>query len=362
VGASETKLRKIIHVDMDAFYASVEQRDNPQLRGHPVIVGGNPQSRGVVAACSYEARVYGIHSAMSSSEAYRRCPQAIFIRPRFSVYREISNQIREIFSRYAARVEPLSLDEAYLDVSDSSLHQGSATLIARAIKVAIKAELNLIASAGISYNKFLAKIASDVDKPDGLYVIKPEDGPGFIEQLPIRKFMGVGAATERKMKSLGIFNGGDLKRLSLERMQQRFGKTGTYYYNIARGIDERPVRVERLRKSLSTETTFAEDLRDPEEMLGHLERLAGEVVTGLEARDLDARTLSIKVKYADFELVTRARTLEQTLCTATSLTPHLRELLGKTAAGEREVRLLGVCAAKLFNSREPAERTQLALF
>ena len=311
---SSDKKRKIIHVDMDAYYASVEQRDAAELRGKPVIVGGDPQSRGVVAACSYEARTYGIHSAMAAAEAYRRCPQAVFLRPRFTLYREISGQIRAIFSKYTRLVEPLSLDEAYLDVTASRQHKGSATLIAKSIKQEINEQLDLVASAGISYNKFLAKIASDVDKPDGLYVITPEEGAAFIEQLPIRKFFGIGPATERRMKSLGIFTGADLKRWSSEHLQKRFGKTGRYYYDIARGIDNRPVQATRARKSLSTETTFAHDLDDRAEMLAYLERLAGQVVASLESHELDAHTVSVKVRYADFSIVTRAQTLDHSLC------------------------------------------------
>ncbi len=356
------KARKIIHVDMDAYYASVEQRDTPELRGKPVIVGGDPQSRGVVAACSYEARTYGIHSAMAAAEAYRRCPQAVFVRPRFSVYREISLEIRKIFRRYTDLVEPLSLDEAYLDVTACQSHQGSATLIAQAIKAEIKSELALVASAGISYNKFLAKIASDVDKPDGLFVITPEQGATFIEQLPIRTFFGIGPATERRMKSLGIFTGADLKRWSREQLQKRFGKTGRYYYDIARGVDERAVHSTRVRKSLSTETTFAHDLDDRAEMLAHLERLAGQVIASLESHELDAHTINIKVRYSDFTLITRAQTLNGTLCTEPDLVTKLRELLSRTEAGARKVRLLGVCAANLFSNRDSLEVTQLLLF
>lgn len=250
------KQRKIIHVDMDAFYASVEQRDFPELKGKPLIVGGQPDSRGVVAACSYEARKFGIHSAMASSRAYRLCPEAIFVRPRFDAYKEASNIIREIFWRYASEVEPLSLDEAYLDVTYTESFNGSATLIAKAIKSEILAETGLIASAGVSYNKFLAKIASDMDKPDGLYLIRPEQGQEFVNKLPIGKFHGIGPATEAKMKNLGIHTGNDLRQKTLAELTERFGKSGQYYYNIARAIDERPVRSQRIRKSLGKETTL----------------------------------------------------------------------------------------------------------
>jgi len=237
-----TKQRKIIHVDMDAFFASVEQRDNPEYRGKPLIVGGKPNSRGVVAACSYEARKFGIYSAMPCSQAYRLCPQAIFVPVRFEAYREASAKIREVFWRYAVQVEPLSLDEAYLDVSYTAAFDGIATKIAQAIKHEIKQETGLIASAGVSYNKFLAKIASDMDKPDGLYVITPKQGAAFVQSLAIEKFYGVGPATAKKMKALGIHTGADLKTWSLSDLQAHFGKSAAYYYNIARGIDERAVK------------------------------------------------------------------------------------------------------------------------
>ena len=262
--------RKIIHIDMDAFYASVEQRDNPEYRNKPLIVGGKPNSRGVVAACSYEARKFGIHSAMPCSQAYRLCPSAIFVRPRFEAYREVSSQIREIFWQYASEVEPLSLDEAYLDVTYTAEYKGSATLIAKAIKREILKETNLIASAGVSYNKFLAKIASDMDKPDGLYVIKPEQGEDFVANLPIGKFFGIGPATEKKMKKAGINNGKDLRAWPLEKLIKTFGKTGNYYYNIARAIDHRPVRSKRIRKSLGKETTFSNDIYSVDELLNKL--------------------------------------------------------------------------------------------
>jgi len=250
------KQRKIIHVDMDAFFASVEQRDKPEYRGKPLIVGGKPNSRGVVAACSYEARKFGIRSAMPCSKAYRLCPEAIFVPPRFEVYREASEKIREVFWRYASQVEPLSLDEAYLDVSYTESFGGSATRIAQAIKDEILAETGLVASAGVSYNKFLAKIASDMDKPDGLYVIKPEHGAAFVAALPVGKFFGVGPATEAKMHEHNIYIGQDLLAWTEDELQGVFGKSTNYYYQAVRGIDLRPVRSSRVRKSLGKETTF----------------------------------------------------------------------------------------------------------
>ncbi len=336
-----TRQRKIIHVDMDAFFASVEQRDNPEYRGTPLIVGGQPDSRGVVAACSYEARQFGIHSAMPCSRAYRLCPQAIFVRPRFDAYREVSGQIRDIFWRYASEVEPLSLDEAYLDVSYTSDFNGSATLIAKAIKQDILTETNLTASAGVSYNKFLAKIASDMDKPNGLYVIRPEQGQGFVETLPVGKFHGIGPATEAKMKKLGIETGLDLRRKTLAELTERFGKAGQYYFNISRAIDERPVRSERIRKSLGKETTFAEDILSVPELTAKLLDLAEIVLESLAKQNLKARTVTVKVKYADFQQVTRAQTIEHSIA-LTDLREWIPLLLSRTEAGHKPVRLVGL--------------------
>lgn len=349
--------RKIIHIDMDAFYASVEQRDNPGYRGRPVIVGGAPDRRGVVAACSYEARKFGIHSAMSSARAVNLCPHAVFIKPRFDVYRRISEQIRAIFLSYTELVEPLSLDEAYLDVSDSGLYQGSATRIAGAIKTEIREATGLTASAGVSYNKFLAKIASDMDKPDGLYVITPGAGETFIESLPVGRFFGVGKATEARMKSLNIRTGADLKLLSREQLHRHFGKTGEFYYQIARGIDMRPVSNRRERKSISNETTFMEDLNDVDIMLSSLVKLAGDTMQTLVKKQLSARTLTIKVKYADFQQVTRSKTLPEPFTAAESIRPVLAELLARTDAGKRRVRLLGVGVSNL-QPQSPAQKLQ----
>lgn len=353
--------RKIIHVDMDAFYASVEQRDFPDYRGKPLIVGGPPDSRGVVAACSYEARRFGIHSAMPSSRAYRLCPQAIFVKPRFNVYQAVSGEIREIFHQFTDKVEPLSLDEAYLDVSECRRWSGSATLIAKEIKSRIKLKTGLTASAGVSYNKFLAKIASDMDKPDGLYVIKPGEGEAFIEKLPIGRFFGVGKATEAKMKQLNIHTGADLKNWSRVDLAAHFGKASGYYYEIARGIDRRQVNSHRIRKSISKETTFGEDLDDVEAMRTHLLTLAEEVSGLLEKKRIGAHTLTIKVKYADFTQVTRSQTFEQPLFTLSDVSGHLRTLLAKTDAGPHKVRLLGVGVSNLL-FEGPDEENQLELF
>ena len=339
--------RKIIHIDMDAFYASVEQRDEPEYRGKPVIVGGAPDQRGVVAACSYEARKFGVHSAMPSSRAVRLCPQAIFLRPRFDVYRAISEDIREVFRSFTDLVEPLSLDEAYLDVTQSKEYEGSATRIAQAIKRAVKSKTGLNASAGVSYNKFLAKIASDMDKPDGLYVVTPEQGPAFVETLAIGKFFGIGKATETKMKSLQIHTGRDLKQYTKEALQMHFGKAGNYYYNIARGIDERPVVSHRIRKSIGTETTFNEDVEDIDRMLEKLEVLTAKVIEYLNEKEMLAKTYTIKVKYADFQQVTRSHSFPQPISDISSVIDILPELIGRTEAGKKKVRLLGITASNL---------------
>lgn len=335
-------MRKIIHIDMDAFYASVEQRDDPNLRGKPVIVGGQPDSRGVVAACSYEARAFGVHSAMPSSRAARACPDAIFVPPRFEQYRRVSQQLHQIFREYTDLIEPLSLDEAFLDVTQCTDHQGSATLIAKAIKQRVKDDLNLICSAGVSYNKFLAKIASDMDKPDGLYVIRPEQAEQFIETLPIRKFFGVGKVTEQKMHRLGIRTGADLRQWSESDLSQKFGKSGPYYYRIARGIDERPVRTNRIRKSLGKETTFGADLVQMDEINKHLERLAARVMEMAHKRELLAKTLTLKVKYQDFTLNTRALSKDDFYRDKQDMLNALPELIDRTELGERPCRLLGL--------------------
>ena len=330
---------------MDAFFASVEQRDNHDYKNKPLIVGGQPNSRGVVAACSYEARKFGIHSAMPCSKAYRLCPHALFVPPRFEAYREVSEKIREIFWRYASEVEPLSLDEAYLDVTYTADFDGSATRIAQAIKRDILDETNLVASAGVSYNKFLAKVASDMDKPDGLYVIKPEQGKAFVADLAIGKFYGIGPATEAKMNKLGITLGKDLRQLSQHDLTTHFGKSGLYYYNISRGVDERPVRSTRIRKSLGKETTFSKDMMDITELLHQLELLATVVFERLQTLELEARTLTVKVKYANFQQVTRALSSPDVLATLDDFKALLPELLSRTDAGKQAVRLVGVTAS-----------------
>lgn len=342
--------RKIIHVDMDAFFASVEQRDFPEYRGQALIVGGNPQSRGVVAACSYEARQFGIHSAMSSARAYQLCPSAVFVKPRFDAYRQASTVIQGVFQHYTDLVEPLSLDEAYLDVTGSPLFSGSATLIARDIKREIKLQTGLTASAGISYNKFLAKIASDMDKPDGLFVVLPSAAKELLEGLDIRKFHGIGKATETKMKALGIHNGLDLKQWSRERLQKHFGRMGVYYYSIVRGEDDRLVHNNRSRKSIGAETTFATDLISTDDMLSCLQQLAEKVVAILQKKQLTAKTVTLKVKFDNFQQITRSHTELNAFDTLEVIMGRLPQLLEKTDAGDRKVRLLGVSVANLYSS------------
>lgn len=352
--------RKIIHIDMDAFYAAVEQRDDPSLRGRPLVVGGSPDGRGVVATASYEARRFGIRSAMAAAYARRLCPQAIFLRPRFEAYRAESRRIRAIFRRYTLLVEPLSLDEAYLDVTDSDACRGSATLIARQIRQAIYQETGLTASAGVSYNKFLAKLASDINKPDGQYVVAPEEGAAFVAELPVGRFHGVGPATEAKMHELGIKTGADLARRSLPELQAAFGKSGEFFYNIARGIDKRAVRSSRERKSYGSETTFERDLSDVSAMLAALQPLADEVLASLAARQLTASTWTLKVKYHDFQQITRSYTAPQPLMELEPLMQLLQELLGRTEAASRPVRLLGVTGSGLQAAQQVD--LQLGLF
>ncbi len=335
-------LRKIIHIDMDAFYASVEQRDNPQLRGRPVIVGGDPDRRGVVAACSYEARKSGIHSAMSSVRARILCPEAVFLYPRFEAYRAVSAQIMEIFLEYTDLVEPLSLDEAFLDVTENKKGIGSATQIALEIKDAIFKRTSLTASAGVSYNKFLAKVASAYRKPDGITVVPPQKAQLFIEGLPIGKFFGVGKVTEKKMRELGISSGADLKKLSKDDLVKVFGKYGEYFHSIAHGVDNRPVSPERVRKSLGQEITLEEDIDDLGQMLEILDRLAHAVEQMLKRRDLEGRTITLKMKYHDLQSITRSVTIRERTNQSEVIMKHVRSLISGTDAGNRKVRLLGI--------------------
>ena len=295
---------------MDAFYASVEQMDNPDLRGKPVAVGGN-RERGVVAAASYEARKYGVRSAMSGKMAALKCPQLIFVKPRFERYKELSQQIRDIFYEYTDLVEPLSLDEAFLDVTENKKNNPSATLLASEIRQRIKAETGLNASAGISYNKFLAKTASDINKPNGQAVILPKDAEAFLEKLPIGKFFGIGKVTAEKMKELGIHSGYELKQYSLDYLVKKFGKSGMHFYNIVRGIHLSEVQPNRLRKSISAENTFPKDLSSREEFIVAIEDILEELKRRLQKTGIKGRTVTLKIKYKDFTIHTRSRTFEQ---------------------------------------------------
>jgi DNA polymerase IV len=302
--------RKIIHIDMDAFYASVEQRDDPRLRGVPLAVGGS-RERGVVAAASYEARKFGVRSAMPSVTAARLCPGLVFVPPRFEVYKGISAQIREIFSAYTSLIEPLSLDEAYLDVTPPKGAARYAAGIAQDIRARIYAQTELTASAGISYNKFLAKLASDQRKPNGQFTITPEMGPGFVEHLEVGRFHGIGPATEARMHRLGIRTGADLRRCTEAFLTGHFGKAGVHFHRIARGIDERPVVPDRPRKSAGSETTFPRDLESESAILDALAPLVDDVWGWRERSDLNGRTVTVKIKYADFEQITRSRTVSR---------------------------------------------------
>lgn len=352
--------RKIIHIDMDAFYASVEQRDHPEYRGKPLAVGGS-RERGVVAAASYEARKFGIHSAMSSKIAYRKCPDIIFVKPRFDVYKQVSAQIRAIFLDYTDLVEPLSLDEAYLDVTHNKKDMPSATLIAREIKQRIKEQTGLTASAGISVNKFLAKIASDYNKPDGLYLVAPDQAESFIEKLEVKKFYGVGKVTAEKMHSLGIQTGLDLKQWSEANLIRHFGKAGRFYYNIARGIDHREVSPDRIRKSVGTENTFEEDLSGYGVMYAALEEIATDLMERLKRHGIYGKTLTLKVKFASFEQITRSKTMLSAIDNQDLLMKLTGELLQQVDTENTKVRLLGLAVSNLVHPQPLEAGTQLTL-
>ena len=335
--------RKIIHIDMDAFYASVEQRDNPELRGKAVAVGGSPEGRGgVVATASYEARKFGVRSAMPSKKALQLCPHIIFIRPRFAVYKEVSQKIREIFRRYTDLIEPLSLDEAYLDVTEDKQNIGSAIDVAKLIKQAINDELQLTASAGVSVNKFVAKIASDMNKPDGLTFIGPSSIESFMEKLPVEKFFGVGKVTADKMKGMGLFTGADLKKVSEGDMVKHFGKAGRFYYQIARGVDNREVQPNRETKSIGAEDTFAYDLTEIDEMNVELDKLAQTVANRVQSYQLKGRTITLKIKYSDFRQITRNYSVTKPVNDFTTIADAAKKLLLTTEPEGKRIRLLGV--------------------
>jgi DNA polymerase IV len=348
--------RKIIHVDMDAFYASVEQRDDPSLKGRPVAVGGG--HRGVVAAASYEARRFGIRSAMPSVTAKRRCPDIVFVKPRFDVYRAVSQQIRGIFADYTDLIEPLSLDEAYLDVTEDRLSLGSARAIAQDIRRRISTETGLTASAGVSYCKFIAKLASDYRKPDGLTVVTPERGPEFVASLPVARFHGIGPVTARKMEKLGISTGADLREWSVAALELQFGSSGSWYYRICRGIDEREVRPDRPYKSVSAERTFDEDLVDPVRLAAELERIAGYAWERVRRAEVTGRTVTLKVKFKDFTIITRSKSFGSAVTDLPAFTAAGQALLVTLHPLPRGIRLLGL---GLHNLGEQAEDEPLQL-
>jgi len=342
-------LRKIIHVDMDAFYASVEQRDNPALRGKPLAVGGSSR-RGVVAAASYEARKYGVRSAMPSVSALRRCPDLIFVKPRFDVYRAVSRQIREIFARYTDVIEPLALDEAYLDVTQDKQGIGSAVKIARQIRAAIRDETGLTASAGVSYNKFIAKLASDQNKPDGLCIILPDEGAAFVATLPVGRFHGVGPRTAEKMERLGIRTGADLAAMSEEWLARNFGSSATYLYKAARGIDDRPVNPSRVRKSVGGELTYAQDKRTNAELRAALDEIVEIVWRRIENGGVRGRGIVLKARYADFRTLTRSRTLPRAIADKSEFAALGHSLLDPLLPVEMGIRLLGLTLTGIESS------------
>lgn len=346
-------IRKIIHVDMDAFYASVEQRDNPDLRGKPVAVGGSSK-RGVVAAASYEARAFGVRSAMPSVTAQRQCPDLIFVKPRFEAYKAVSRQIRDIFARHTDLIQPLSLDEAYLDVTHDKQGIGSAVKIAKAIRAAIRDETGLTASAGVSYNKFIAKLASDQNKPDGMCVILPDQGPEFVASLPVRRFHGVGPRTAEKMAKLGVNTGADLAQKDENWLAQHFGSWGGYLFWAARGIDHRPVIANAVRKSVGAETTYFDDKRSAAELHDALEEIINVLWERIERSQAQGRTVVLKARYSDFRTITRSRTVGQALTDRAAIAQLGHTLLDQILPVEMGVRLLGLTLSGLVDHNEIA--------
>ena len=344
-------VKKIIHIDMDAFYASIEQRDNQDYAGKPIAVGGSPEGRGgVVATASYEARKFGVRSAMPSKQALQLCPQIIFVRPRFDVYKSVSQHIREIFKRYTSLIEPLSLDEAYLDVTTDKLGIGSAIEIASQIRSAIKDELQLTASAGVSVNKFVAKIASDINKPDGLTFIGPSRIESFMESLPVEKFFGVGKVTAARMKSMGLHTGADLKRLSEPDLVRHFGKSGKFFFKIVRGVDEREVQPHRDTKSISAEDTFPYDLTTLEDLQDALMKIARTVYDRLLRSALKGRTVTLKIKYHDFKQVTKSYSFPTGIDDKETILKTAIDLLLGTGIENRKIRLLGISLSNFSQS------------
>ncbi|MCD2322882.1 DNA polymerase IV [Sphingomonas sp. IC-56] len=353
-------VRKIIHVDMDAFYASVEQRDNPELRGKPVAVG-SPAARGVVAAASYEARTFGVKSALPSVTALRRCPELVFVRPRFDVYKNVSRQIHAIFAEFTDRIQPLSLDEAYLDVTDNKQDLPTAWATAKAIRARILEETGLTASAGISYNKFLAKLASDHRKPNGQFAVTPDMGAAWVETLPVSRFHGVGPVTARKMQSLGIETGADLRAKSIAFLQAHFGSSAAWYYAIARAEDERPVEAHRVRKSSGSETTFHHDLTEAGEIEAGVLRMADDVWGWCDKAQAFGRTVTVKVKYQDFQQITRSRSYPGVVDSKVALHAASLGLIRSVLPAEKGIRLVGVTVSN-FEAREEMAAVELPLF
>ncbi|SMC00554.1 DNA-directed DNA polymerase [Hymenobacter roseosalivarius DSM 11622] len=356
----QPEYRRIIHLDMDAFYASVEQRDDPALRGRPVAVGGSRQ-RGVVAAASYEAREFGVRSAMASSVALRKCPELVFVKPRFEVYKTVSRQIRAIFAEYTPLIEPVSLDEAYLDVTHNLKQIASATQVAQQIRAAILAETQLTASAGISYNKFLAKLASNYRKPNGQFVIRPHQGLALVAELAVGQFHGIGPVTAARMNQLGIFTGLDLRQQSEAFLRQHFGKAGSYYYAIARAQDNRPVVADRVRKSIGSETTFEQDLATYDDLVAGLAPGLESVWGYCQRTETRGRTITVKVKYADFQQITRSRTSLTSVDDKAMLEKTSLELLAGLLPLAQGVRLLGVALSNL-ETEEVAGRQLVLIF
>ncbi len=356
--AGEPRLRRILHCDMDCFYAAVHMRDDPALQGRPVVIGGSPTGRGVIAAASYEARRYGLRSAMPAARAVKLCPQAVFIKPEFPRYRAESEAIFAIFRQFTPIFQPASLDEAYLDVSDHLEPWGSATAVAQEIRRREREERRLTVSVGVGPNRLIAKIASDFDKPDGLTVVKPHRVRAFLDPLPVRRIHGVGPATEKALHELGAKTIADLRGLEVEVLKRRFGSHGQGLYHRSRGIDERPVRTHRERKSLGHERTYPRDLATLAEMDAQLDDLAARVAAGLERREISARTVTVKVRYGDFTTLTRGRTLDAPTASSRRIARVAKALLRQTDAGKISVRLLGVTGSGL-SSGEPQ---QLRLF
>ena len=343
---------------MDAFFASVEQRNHPEYRGKPLIVAGSPDKRGVVSTCSYEARVFGVHSAMPTATAMRLCPKGIFIEGDMHIYKTVSNQVFEIFYKYTPKVEPMSIDEAFLDVTEKVTQEQSATEIASKILQDIYNETGLTASAGVSYNKFLAKVASSLRKPAGLSVIKPSGALSFLENLPIEKFYGIGKVTAGKLRSMNIKTGKDLKALDLQTLTSHFGKTGAFYFNIVRGIDEREVETESMRKSYGREMTLATDINDCAGVRIYIRRLALKVAKYLKRDKLAGRTVTLKLKYADFQTVTRSKSFPKGISDGTAIGEIACDLLNKTEVGKRPVRLIGVSISNFPDETMPQNQIE----